>query len=52
VDPAWRFATLAPGDLPDGVLRDPDNLRERLAAILTSPRNTRFAQYRSTLNRV
>jgi hypothetical protein len=44
IDPAWPFAELARGDLPHGVLRDQDNPRERLAALVTSPTNTRFAQ--------
>jgi len=44
IDPAWPFAALATEELPDGVIRNPDDQRERLAAILTSPRNLRFAQ--------
>jgi hypothetical protein len=44
IDPAWPFAHLAPADIPPGVLREPANPRERLAAVLTSPRNERFAQ--------
>ena len=44
IDPAWPFAELARGDLPHGVLRDQDDPRERLAALVTSPTNTRFAQ--------
>ena len=44
VAPAWPFPDLAPADPPDGVLRKPDDARERLAAVLTSPRNERFAQ--------
>jgi Protein of unknown function (DUF1553)/Protein of unknown function (DUF1549)/PA14 domain len=43
IDPAWPFPELAPTELPDGIVRDPKNLRERFAAILTSPRNERFA---------
>jgi hypothetical protein len=44
VEPAWPFADLAAADVPPGVLREPNNSRERLAAILTSPANERFAQ--------
>ncbi len=44
IAPNWPFGRLAPNALPDGVLRDANNPRERLAAILTSPRNDRFAQ--------
>ncbi|MFN4260549.1 MAG: DUF1553 domain-containing protein, partial [Gemmataceae bacterium] len=44
VSPAWPFTDLAPAELPPGVLRDAANPRERLAAILTSPHNDRFAQ--------
>src|SRR5262249_62026436 len=33
-----------PADIPAGVLREKESPRERLAAILTSPRNERFAQ--------
>ena len=50
VDPAWPFAEFAPAELPDTgdanfqLIRDPTNPRERLAALLTSPRNERFAQ--------
>ena len=44
VKPAWPFDDLAAGDLPAGILRDANNPRERLAALLTSPTNERFAQ--------
>ncbi len=44
VEPAWPFRDLAPDDFPAGVVREPDNPREQLAAIMTSPRNERFAQ--------
>jgi len=44
VDPTWPFAQLVSIEIPGGVLRDGDNPRERLAAILTSPQNERFAQ--------
>jgi hypothetical protein len=50
VDPAWPFDEFAPAELPDTgdanfhLVRDLANPRERLAALLTSPRNERFAQ--------
>jgi hypothetical protein len=50
VDPAWPFAEFAPAELPDTgdanfhLIRDLSNPRERLGALLTSPRNERFAQ--------
>lgn len=44
IDPAWPFPELAPPEIPPGIVRDPKNQRERFAAILTSPRNERFAQ--------
>lgn len=44
VAPAWLLDEIASPDLPAGVLRDPKHSRERFAAILTSPRNERFAQ--------
>ncbi len=44
IDPAWPFDNLGATELPAGVLRDPKNPRERLAAILTSPGNERFPQ--------
>ncbi|MEX2560054.1 MAG: DUF1549 and DUF1553 domain-containing protein [Pirellulales bacterium] len=44
VAPAWPFAELAAAELPDGILQNPDDPRGRLAAIITSPRNVRFAQ--------
>ncbi len=40
---AWTLPDIAPGDLPPGLLRSDDDSRERLAAILTSPENERFA---------
>ena len=43
IDPHWPFADLPAEPLP-GVLRKPDDSRERLAALLTDPRNGRFAQ--------
>jgi hypothetical protein len=44
IEPAWPFADIASAELPAGLLRDPANPREKLAALLTSPRNTRFAE--------
>jgi hypothetical protein len=44
IAPAWPFPDLTPEALPEGVLRNPKDTRERLAAILTSPRNERLAQ--------
>jgi len=44
VEPAWPFADRVPDDLPPGVLRNPDDPRERLAALITDPRNERFAK--------
>ncbi len=44
VDPSWPFHELAPVAVSTDILRDPENPRERLAAILTSPNNSRFAE--------
>ncbi|MCL4200845.1 MAG: DUF1553 domain-containing protein [Pirellulaceae bacterium] len=44
VPPVWVFEDLIPNEVPDGVLRSADDSRERLAALITSPRNRRFAQ--------
>lgn len=44
VQPVWTLTDLAPLELPAGVLRSPTDPRERLAGIVTSPRNDRFAQ--------
>ncbi len=44
IAPAWPFEELATAELPPGVLRDDKDPRERLAAVLTSPLNERFAQ--------
>lgn len=44
VTPAWPFADIAPAELPSGLLPENADSRERLAALLTSPRNDRFAQ--------
>jgi hypothetical protein len=50
VEPRWPFPQLASEDLPAGVLRNDDDPRERLAALVTDPRNERFA--RVLVNRV
>jgi Protein of unknown function (DUF1553)/Protein of unknown function (DUF1549) len=44
VKPAWPFRDLAPAEPRPDVLRNSGDTRERLAAILTSPHNERFAQ--------
>jgi hypothetical protein len=45
VAPRWPFPELVPDDaVGEGVLRDPADSRERLAALVTSPRNERFAK--------
>jgi hypothetical protein len=44
IDPAWPFTDLAPAEFPPGVLREPDDPRERFAALLTSAQNLRFAE--------
>lgn len=44
VEPAWTLPELSPSDaLPSELLRDPADDRERFAALVTSPRNERFA---------
>jgi len=50
VKPAWTLTGVAPGEFPDGLLRNPNDSRERLTVLLTSPRNDRFA--RVLVNRV
>ncbi len=53
VAPAWPFAEVT-GSLEDesltALMHSPDNSRERLAALLTAPQNTRFSQV--VVNRV
>ena len=44
VAPQWSFAQLVPDAVPDGILRDAADTRERAAALVTSARNQRFAQ--------
>ena len=43
IDPHFPFAELKSDPLP-GVLRNPEDTREQLAAIITDPRNERFPQ--------
>ena len=50
VAPEWNLADLAPDTLPDGLLPAKSSPRERLAALLTSPANPRFA--RVIVNRI
>jgi hypothetical protein len=50
VEPRWPFPQLASEDLPAGVLRNDNDPREKLAALVTDPRNERFA--RVLVNRV
>ncbi|MBI3867066.1 MAG: DUF1553 domain-containing protein [Verrucomicrobia bacterium] len=44
VEPRWPLRELTEDALPEGVLRQPADSRERLAALITSPRNERFAR--------
>lgn len=44
VEPAWPFSDLMPDDLPPGVLRNLKDPREKLAALITDPRNPRFGK--------
>ena len=44
IEPAWPFPALAPIDIPTHLLHNAQDSRERLAASLTRPENTRFAQ--------
>jgi hypothetical protein len=44
VEPAWPFHGVMTNDIPDGVLRDSNDSREKLAALITDARNTRFAK--------
>lgn len=45
VEPAWPFPALVDEtDLAEGVLRRPKDSREKFAALVTHPRNTRFAK--------
>jgi hypothetical protein len=44
VAPAWPFPAVQAAELPDGMLRHPEDSRERLAALVTGVHNTRFAR--------
>lgn len=44
VKPAWPFARFCEESLADKLAADPDNSRDRLAALITAPQNERFAQ--------
>jgi hypothetical protein len=44
VEPAWTLTNTVPDNLPSGVLRNAKDSRERLAALITDPRNDRFAR--------
>jgi hypothetical protein len=43
VKPAWNLVEIGPKTLPEGLLPAKASPRERLAALVTSPTNTRFA---------
>ncbi len=43
VAPGWKLPSVEPDQIPDGMLPPDAGRRERLAALLTSPTNTRFA---------
>ena len=44
VEPGFDLSDLAPAELPRGAIEGAGSTRERLAALLVSPRNTRFAR--------
>ena len=44
VEPAWPFTDVMKDEVPADVLRDAKDSRERLAALVTSPQNQRFAR--------
>ena len=44
VKPAWPFARFCDEKIADQLAENPKNLREKLAALITSPQNERFAQ--------
>jgi mono/diheme cytochrome c family protein len=44
VPPEWPFAKLVPAEIGKQLAQNPDDPRDRLAALLTAPRNERFAQ--------
>lgn len=43
LEPVWPFAQLAPVQIPTELLQNAQDSRERLAATMTLPENTRFA---------
>ncbi len=43
VGPAWSLTDIAPAELPEGLVSGQASPRERLAALITSPVNKRFA---------
>ncbi|MEM0969234.1 MAG: DUF1553 domain-containing protein, partial [Verrucomicrobiota bacterium] len=50
VSPAWPFADLIRPEEGKALAEDPNNTRDQLAAMMTSPQNERFAQV--TVNRI
>lgn len=44
VAPVWPFQNIAAAEVPPALLRDPQDSREKLAAIVTSYTNLRFAE--------
>ena len=44
IAPLWPFEDLAPADISNVAVRNPDDARERLAATITAPQNERFAR--------
>jgi hypothetical protein len=44
VQPAWAFGDRLTDEIPAGLIRTPGDSRERLAALVTSPTNPRFAR--------
>lgn len=44
VKPAWPFARYCDESVADSLAEHPQNLRDRLAALITAPQNERFAQ--------
>lgn len=44
VEPSWDLSDIAPSELPEGLLPPGAGDRERLAALITSPRSSRFAR--------
>jgi len=43
VEPAWSLTDIAPSELPEGLISGEASPRDRLAALITSPTNRRFA---------